>query len=161
MVAWIFKQSSLRDKQFSETEDAASSPAFLFLKEFFHTFANWQWATAVVSVGKDAEKKYQIAKTDKMVILTPTHPYRNSARNVSDSTLKYVKCFSLRQRLTLSFFIRIITNEMQRAQKILKTIEEEGKGWDNLFRPLSFFQLYPTYLQIDFCSLSEKELQTW
>lgn len=56
---------------------------------------------------------------------------------------------------------RIIVNELQRASKSMKQIEAGKAGWDSLFEPVDYFNLYKSYLQVDLASFSREELNTW
>ncbi len=97
--------------------EAASSDSGL-LAWFFETFATWPWPRPVTLTSETAH--YQLGnRRDLMPVVAPTLPPRNSARNVSRSTL------------------RVLRDELVRAREVVRRARAEDSvaAWAALFEP--------------------------
>ncbi|QRN99832.1 DUF504 domain-containing protein [Archangium violaceum] len=88
------------------------------LAHFFETFASWPWPRPVTLTPETA--RYQLGNLrDIMPVVAPTLPPRNSARNVSRSTL------------------RVLGDELARARDVVRRARtaDSMAAWDALFEP--------------------------
>lgn len=111
MAAW----TSLRAPR-----DAASSDERL-LAHFFETFAAWPWPQPV-TVTPETARYSPNGKRDLMPVIAPALPPRNTARNVSRSTLQ------------------VLREEFARARELVHRARTEGTtaAWEALFEPMDF-----------------------
>ncbi|MFL5346255.1 MAG: poly(A) polymerase [Hyalangium sp.] len=111
MAAW----TSLRAPR-----DAASSDERL-LTHFFETFASWPWPQPV-TVTPETARYSPNGKRDLMPVVAPALPPRNTARNVSRSTLQ------------------VLREELARARELIHRARTEATpaAWEALFEPIDF-----------------------
>jgi poly(A) polymerase len=119
MVAW----SCMRAPR-----EAAGSDDRL-LAHFFETFAAWPWPQAVTVTPETARYRPN-GKRDLMPVVAPALPPRNTARNVSRSTLQ------------------VLREELAQAHKAVQRARTEGtaEAWEALFTPSTLSQELPTRL---------------
>lgn len=101
------------------------------LAHFFETFAAWSWPKPVTLTSETAH--YPLGnKRDVMPVVAPTLPMRNSARNVSRSTL------------------RVLREELARAREVVRRARAEGSvaAWEALFEPADLERELPVRLVI-------------
>ncbi|ADO68259.1 poly(A) polymerase [Stigmatella aurantiaca] len=89
------------------------------LDYFFEMFAAWPWPLPVTLTPGTARYVPE-GKRDQMPVVAPALPPRNTARNVSRSTL------------------RVLREELARASEALRRARQEGtaEAWDALFAPV-------------------------
>jgi poly(A) polymerase len=99
------------------------------LEHFFETFAAWPWPQAVTVTPETARYRPN-GKRDLMPVVAPALPPRNTARNVSRSTLQ------------------VLREEFAQAHKAVQRARAEGtaKAWEALFTPSRLTQELPTRL---------------
>ncbi|KAK9695394.1 Poly(A) polymerase predicted RNA binding domain [Popillia japonica] len=107
------------------------------IQKFFLIFSNWKWPEPVFikklpSVNRelpawDLNGNIQ-NKSDAMQIITPVHPQRNLASNVSYTTRK------------------IMLNAFNFASQLTEQIMLGKESWDRLFHPSLFFMKYQHYV---------------
>ncbi len=121
MAAW----TSLRAPR-----EAASSDERL-LAHFFETFAAWPWPQPV-TVTPETARYSPNGKRDLMPVVAPALPPRNTARNVSRSTLQ------------------VLREEFTRARELIHRARTEGTtaAWEALFEPLDFSRETTTQLVV-------------
>ncbi|WP_224240684.1 poly(A) polymerase [Hyalangium gracile] len=110
--------------------DAASTDERL-LSYFFETFAAWRWPQPVTVTPETARYSPQ-GKRDLMPVVAPALPPRNTARNVSRSTLQ------------------VLREEFTRARERILHARAEGTtaAWEALFEPTDFATEAPTRLVV-------------
>ncbi|HEX8702471.1 MAG TPA: poly(A) polymerase [Myxococcaceae bacterium] len=88
------------------------------LEHFFETFATWPWPQAVTVTPETARYRPN-GKRDLMPVVAPALPPRNTARNVSRSTLQ------------------VLREEFAQAHKAVQRARAEGtaEAWEALFTP--------------------------
>ncbi|PTL78418.1 poly(A) polymerase [Vitiosangium sp. GDMCC 1.1324] len=121
MVAWACTRAP---------REAMSSDGGL-LAHFFETFAAWPWPKPVTLTADTAN--YQLGnRRDLMPVVAPTLPLRNSARNVSRSTLQ------------------VMRDELSRAREVVRRARAEGTvaAWDSLFEPADLESELPVRLVV-------------
>ncbi|MDY7231411.1 poly(A) polymerase [Hyalangium rubrum] len=109
----------------------ASSSEERQLAHFFETFAAWPWPQPVTLTPETARYSPN-GKRDLMPIIAPAQPLRNTARNVSRSTLQ------------------VLREEFARAQDLLHRAREEGtpEAWQALFTPVDLAKDLSTRLEV-------------
>ncbi|RVW16962.1 Nuclear poly(A) polymerase 1 [Vitis vinifera] len=122
------------------------------VSRFFRVYTQWRWPNPVMLCPIE-EKCLGLPVWDPrrnikdrnhlMPIITPAYPSMNSSYNVSWSTL------------------RIMEEELQRGNEIVKEMETENTGWITLFEPFLFFEAYKNYLQIDITAENDVDLRNW
>lgn len=117
-------------------EGAAGRSAEALLARFFAVFATWEWPRAV-SIDPTGDAYTPTAARDRMPILTPLPPFRNSARNVTRSTLS------------------VLRDELARAARLLR---EGDDRWQTPVDPLAP-AAHPSYLIIEAAGRSPAELR--
>ena len=131
-----------------------ASPSNL-LQRFFRVYSNWDWPSPIQlnhikpnMSGDDFRiwsKDYDY--NDLMPMITPAYPAMNSAKSVSENSL------------------RVMTEEFNKGNEIMtKIIAEGGEGWDRLFLPTSFFVDYECYLAchiISSADVREERSREW
>jgi poly(A) polymerase len=133
MAAWI----SLRAPR-----EAASSDERL-LTHFFETFATWPWPQPV-TVTPETARYSPHGKRDLMPVVAPALPPRNTARNVSRSTLQ------------------VLREEFTRARQVLQRAWAEGTpaAWGLLFEPADFSRETPARLVVSIEAPSPEARET-
>eukprot|EP01080_Neovahlkampfia_damariscottae_P000921 gene921-9830_t len=101
-------------------------PDILFMK-FFEKYSNINSFDTKKPLGLNSESTKPTKSNFRMLIMTPMEPYRNTARNVTKSTFKFMM------------------KEFQRANDILK---KEGIQ-KQIFKKSNFFQEYEEFIQIE------------
>jgi poly(A) polymerase len=101
------------------------------LAHFFETFAAWPWPQAVTVTPETARYRPN-GKRDLMPVVAPALPPRNTARNVSRSTLQ------------------VLREELAQASKAVQRARAEGtaEAWEALFTPSNLTQELPTRLVV-------------
>jgi poly(A) polymerase len=101
------------------------------LAHFFETFATWPWPQAVTVTPETARYRPN-GKRDLMPVVAPALPPRNTARNVSRSTLQ------------------VLREEFALAHKAVQRACTEGtaEAWEALFTPAKLSQELPTRLVV-------------
>ncbi|KAJ9708294.1 hypothetical protein PVL29_000381 [Vitis rotundifolia] len=122
------------------------------VSRFFRVYTQWRWPNPVILCPIE-EKCLGLPVWDPrrnikdrnhlMPIITPAYPSMNSSYNVSWSTL------------------RIMEEELQRGNEIVKEMDTENTGWITLFEPFLFFEAYKNYLQIDITAENDVDLRNW
>ncbi|WP_224372507.1 poly(A) polymerase [Hyalangium versicolor] len=110
--------------------EAASTDERL-LAYFFETFAAWPWPQSVTVTSETARYSAN-GKRDQMPVVAPALPPRNTARNVSRSTLQ------------------VIREEFARARERIQRARAEGTtaAWEAVFEPTDFAREAPTRLVV-------------
>ncbi|MFP2927299.1 poly(A) polymerase [Pyxidicoccus sp. 3LG] len=110
------------------TGDAAASDAAL-LARFFETFATWRWPQPV-TLTPETSRYRPDGKRDLMPIIAPASPPRNTARNVSRST------------------VRTLRDELTRAHEVVARARAEAtaESWAALFEPQDWTNTPPARL---------------
>ncbi|WP_257460766.1 poly(A) polymerase [Archangium lipolyticum] len=101
------------------------------LVHFFETFASWPWPRPVTITPETA--RYQLGNLrDLMPVVAPSLPPRNTARNVSRSTLQ------------------VLGDELARARDVVRRARAEGavEAWDALFEPADLEKELPVRLVV-------------
>lgn len=124
-------------------ENPKQTPEGLILK-FFEKYNNYEIFDVKKPLGLNEKSisAYKNSKNNRMLIITPIEPYKNSARNITKSTFKY------------------IVQEIERGYKILK----EAKIADNikpLYQKTDFFKSFDTYIQVEIFGGNKSELRDW
>lgn len=108
LAAWVLDQ--IPEQEDSEDVSVLMAYFFKFLKQY-------DWAKPISII---EEHRYKTrGKQDRMPILTSIKPYYNSARNITRSTK------------------RILQEEFQRGDSIVKQIRKGKKSWADLFEVVS------------------------
>ncbi|KAL5199199.1 hypothetical protein ABZP36_020402 [Zizania latifolia] len=128
-----------------------ASPSML-ISRFFKVYSKWKWPNPVMlchieegSLGLpvwDPRKNFR-DRGHHMPIITPAYPCMNSSYNVSISTR------------------HVMVQEFTRTSDICQAIDESKAGWDALFAPYPFFELYRNYLKIEITARNEDDLRNW
>ncbi|RYZ43342.1 MAG: endonuclease [Myxococcaceae bacterium] len=110
--------------------DVVTSDASL-LAHFFGTFASWPWPQPVTLTPETARYRPE-GKRDLVPVIAPALPARNTARNVSRSTL------------------RVLQEELLRARELVASARASRtpEAWAALFQPLEVNQDLPTRLRL-------------
>ena len=125
------------------------------LHRFFRVYSSWNWPLPIKlnhikpnMPGDDFRiwsEDYDYL--DKMPMITPSYPAMNSAKSVSDNSL------------------RVMSNEFSKGNDIMtKIIAEGGDGWERLFVPSGFFVEYDYYLACHILSperIKENRYREW
>jgi poly(A) polymerase len=121
MVAW----SCMRAPR-----EAASTDERL-LAHFFETFAAWPWPQPVTVTPETARYRPE-GKRDLMPVVAPVLPPRNTARNVSRSTLQ------------------VLREELARARELVQEARAQGTeaAWEALFAPADLSREMPVRLVV-------------
>jgi poly(A) polymerase len=121
LVAWACMRAP---RKFTGTDER-------LLEHFFETFATWPWPQAVTVTPETARYRPN-GKRDLMPVVAPALPPRNTARNVSRSTLQ------------------VLREELLQAHELLQRARLEGTApsWEALFTPPSLTQELPTRLVV-------------
>jgi poly(A) polymerase len=112
------------------------------LAYFFEMFAAWPWPLPVTLTPGTARYTPE-GKRDLMPVVAPTLPPRNTARNVSRSTL------------------RVLRDELTRARELLRQARGEGtaEAWEALFAPMDLSQQMPARVVVSLEAASREERQ--
>jgi poly(A) polymerase len=110
--------------------EAASSDSGL-LAYFFETFSAWQWPRPVTLTSETAGYRTS-DRRDLMPVVAPALPPRNTARNVSRSTLQ------------------VLRDELVRAREVVRRARAEGTeaAWAALFEPVDLEKEQPVRLRV-------------
>ncbi|WNG45091.1 endonuclease [Archangium minus] len=130
MVAWVCTRAP---------REASSSDSGL-LAHFFETFASWPWPKPVTLTSETVH--YQLGnRRDLLPVVAPTLPLRNTARNVSRSTLQ------------------VLRDELARARDVVRRARVEGSvaAWDALFEPADLEREMPVRLVVSVGAPSPEE----
>jgi poly(A) polymerase len=115
--------------------DQAAPEIEALLHRFFTVFAAWPWPRAV-SLDPAGDTYAPAGARDRMPILTPLPPFRNSARNVTRATLA------------------VLQDEVSRAARLFADGDEQ---WNAPIDPRA--AAYPSYLILEASSRSSSELR--
>merc|ERR1719291_839350 len=88
-------------------------------------------------------KQYPQDRMHLMPIITPAFPSMNSTHNVTETTK------------------RIISDEFSRACKVVEQVEQSNAEWLDVYRPLPFFSMHRTYLQVEVLAKSQSVFIRW
>jgi poly(A) polymerase len=110
--------------------EAASTDERL-LAHFFETFAAWPWPQPVTVTPETARYRPE-GKRDLMPVVAPVLPPRNTARNVSRSTLQ------------------VLREELARARELVQEAHAKGTeaAWEALFAPADLSREMPVRLVV-------------
>ncbi|CAM8924527.1 unnamed protein product [Rhodiola kirilowii] len=124
----------------------------MLVSRFFKVYAKWKWPNPVLlcaieegSLGFPVwdPRRHPRDRFHLMPIITPAYPCMNSSYNVSSSTL------------------RIMTEELERANEICESMEGDTMNWEAILEPYQFFEAYKNYLQTDICAANDDDLRNW
>lgn len=109
----------------------AAGSAESLVAHFFGTFAAWPWPQPVTVTAETARYRPD-GRRDQLPVIAPALPPRNTARNVSRSTL------------------RVLREELTRAHEVVQRAHEEGtpEAWEALFEPADFAREPPARLVV-------------
>ena len=101
------------------------------LAYFFETFSAWQWPRPVTLTAGTAGYRTS-DRRDLMPVVAPALPPRNTARNVSRSTLQ------------------VLRDELSRAREVVRRARAEGTetAWAALFEPVDLEKELPVRLRV-------------
>ncbi|MCP3097484.1 RNA repair domain-containing protein [Myxococcus sp. K15C18031901] len=121
MVAW----ARTRAPGAASTSDAAR------LAHFFQTFAAWPWPQPV-GLTPEATRYHPDGKRDLFPVIAPAMPARNTARNVSRST------------------VRVLREELTRALELITQARQDASpaAWSALFEPVEPPRIASTRLRV-------------
>ncbi|MBN1206468.1 MAG: hypothetical protein JXB05_16395 [Myxococcaceae bacterium] len=110
--------------------EAAGSDESL-VAHFFKTFAAWPWPQAV-TITPETARYSPNGRRDLMPVVAPALPPRNTARNVSRSTLQ------------------VLREELARAREVVQQARAKGTAaaWEALFEPGDFSREAPARLVV-------------
>lgn len=114
------------------------------VKKFFATFSQLKiWDTRnPICVSPESAKVSKFKGNNRMLVITPVEPFKNSCRNVTKSTFKY------------------LIKEFQRGHDIVsscKTFEDFKK----LFAKTSFFEDFKLFVELKIIAGSLQDLKDW
>lgn len=125
------------------------------LHRFFRVYSSWNWPSPIqlnhIKPNMPGDEfriwSEDYDYNDRMPMITPSYPAMNSAKSVSENSL------------------RVMTKEFMKGNDIMtKIMAEGGEGWNRLFVPTSFFVDYSHYLACHIvCSneVAEERSREW
>ena len=129
-----------------------AAPAHL-IRKFFFVMKQWNWPSPLYLQQRESaelqlrEWDPQIWSSDRrhlMPLITPAYPRQNAYHTAGPSTMK------------------ILMQEMQRADAIVDTIETKGRPWKDLFQKHTFFtDSYKHYISVITASRKKDEQDRW
>ncbi|WP_225409143.1 poly(A) polymerase [Stigmatella hybrida] len=132
LVAWACLRAP---RESSRTEEQ-------LLAYFFEMFAAWPWPLPVTLTPGTARYTPE-GKRDLMPVVAPALPHRNTARNVSRSTL------------------RVLRDEFARASEVLRQARSKGtaEAWEALFAPVDVSRQMPARVVVSIEAESPEDRQ--
>ncbi|KAL5368984.1 pap1p poly A polymerase [Cryptosporidium parvum] len=128
------------------------------INRFFYIYKTWQWKNPVILCEiKEVPKNTpglmgfrvwnpNLNPQDRahvMPIITPAFPSMNSTHNVTHTTLG------------------VITDELQRAYRIIQDIENDKATWHDVWSPFLFFEKHKHFIQVKMLSNNEQAFHKW
>jgi poly(A) polymerase len=122
--------------------DASGSDESL-LAHFFETFAAWPWPQAV-TLTPETSRYRPNGRRDLMPVVAPALPPRNTARNVSRSTLQ------------------VLRDELSAARQVVQRArtEDTAAAWEALFAPADLSREHPSRLVVSIEATSPEARET-
>lgn len=133
-----------------------ATPSMLVAR-FFKVFAQWSWPTPIMlrAIERDASLAMPVwdprdnprDRTHMMPIITPAYPCMNSSYNVSECTLA------------------VMAEEFRRGDEVCGQILSRGGAalteWGKLLEPLSFFEGFKHFLQVEVVASCKEDFEMW
>lgn len=128
-----------------------ASPSNIILK-FFFLMRKWNWPSPVL-LQHHEEGTLNLREWDPshggdrqhlMPVITPAYPRMNACHTIGPSTRK------------------VLMQEMERGEEIVKAIYDQGQPWRNLFQRHNFFtDAYRHYISVITASKTKEAQQAW